>query len=107
MHSGFRESLDQLIQSYVERQGQTGIDWELHRNFPTSATSLHDQEQPEERNVRDTVNRPALVLPSPPVPPPQPLWQQGVHTNWSRHRMHRSELVSYLCFIVFGCMILV
>ncbi|KMS98310.1 hypothetical protein BVRB_4g093780 [Beta vulgaris subsp. vulgaris] len=93
LRSGFRESLDQLIQSYVERQGAP-IEWDLQRNLPTSTASLRDQEsQAEEPIVSNTVNRTSPVLSSPPVPPPQPLWQQHLHhANWSRHSMHRSEL---------------
>lgn len=99
MRSGFRESLDQLIQSYVERQG--------NRNLPSSATPRHDQERLEELTVSDTVNRPPLVFPSPPVPPPLPIWQQDLHNaNWSRHGMSRSELVNHLFAIVISRMIL-
>lgn len=98
LRSGFRESLDQLIQSYVERQGRAPIDWDLHRNLatPTPAPPEQDPDQPgDERDEgqRETMNRPSLVLPSPPVPPPQPLWHQDLHqTGWSRHSMHRSEI---------------
>ena len=106
LRSGFRESLDQLIQSYVERQGRAPIDWEHHRNLPTSATPRHDQERLEEPTVSDTVNRP-LVLSSPPAPPPLPIWQQDLHhANWSRHGMNRSELVNHLFAIVISHMIL-
>lgn len=99
LRSGFRESLDQLIQSYVERQNRAPIDWDLHRNLPTPtpASPDRDPEQADARNVvqQDSINRPSLVLPSPPVPPPQPLWHQEMHqTGWSRHSMHRSEIVS-------------
>ncbi|KAE7997113.1 hypothetical protein FH972_001773 [Carpinus fangiana] len=98
LRSGFRESLDQLIQSYVERQGRAPIDWDLHRTLPTPTPASPEQDQEQQRDEqnddqRDAINRPSLVLPSPPVPPPQPLWHQDLHhTGWSRHSMHRSEI---------------
>ncbi|GMH10222.1 hypothetical protein Nepgr_012063 [Nepenthes gracilis] len=95
LHSGFRESLDHLIQSYVERQGRAPMDWDLHRNSPTPALSRQDQEgQRDEPNEGDAISTPTLNLPSPPVPPPQPpVWHHDLHhANWSRHSMHRSEL---------------
>ncbi|XXG83686.1 hypothetical protein AAC387_Pa10g1381 [Persea americana] len=96
LRSGFRESLDQLIQSYVQRQGRNPIDWDLQRPLPTPATpeENQDQQRDDQNDQPDTVARPPLVVPSPPAPPPpQPLWHQDLHhTNWSRHTMHRSEI---------------
>ncbi|KAL5569482.1 hypothetical protein UlMin_026057 [Ulmus minor] len=98
LRSGFRESLDQLIQSYVERQSHAPIDWDLHRNLPTPTPSSSDRDQEQQRDEQsedqhDGINRPTIVLPSPPVPPPQPLWHQDLHHNgWTRHSMHRSEI---------------
>ncbi|THG11285.1 uncharacterized protein LOC114278766 isoform X2 [Camellia sinensis] len=98
LRSGFRESLDQLIESYVERQTRAPIDWDLHRNLPTPTPASPEQDQEQQRDEQngdqsDAMGRPSLVLPSPPVPPPQPLWHQDLHhTSWSRHSMHRSEL---------------
>lgn len=98
LRSGFRESLDQLIQSYVERQSRAPIDWDLHRTLPTSTPTSPERDQEQQRDEQnedqqDAINRPALVLPSPPVPPPQPLWHQDLHhTGWSRHSIHRSEI---------------
>ncbi|KAK9158712.1 hypothetical protein Scep_005286 [Stephania cephalantha] len=101
LRSGFRESLDQLVRSYVERQSRAPIDWDLHRNLPNPAAVEHDQEQSrDEQNENQTdAARPARVLPTPPVPPPQPLWHQELHhASWPRHNVHRSEIVRYLSF---------
>uniref|UniRef100_A0A2P2LKI3 Uncharacterized protein LOC105130682 n=1 Tax=Rhizophora mucronata TaxID=61149 RepID=A0A2P2LKI3_RHIMU len=97
LRSGFRESLDQLIQSYAERQGHAPIDWDLHRSLPTptpASPEQHEEQRDEQSEDQlDAVNRPSLVLPSPPVPSPQALWHQHLHhTSWSRHSMQRSEL---------------
>ncbi|CAN1258280.1 hypothetical protein LINPERPRIM_LOCUS9835 [Linum perenne] len=89
LRSGFRESLDQLIQSYAERQGHGPIDWDVHRNLPTLPEQDEEQQRDEHLgDQREAVNRPSLVLPRPPVPPPQPLWHQDLHqTGWSRHNI--------------------
>lgn len=100
LRSGFRESLDQLIQSYVERQGRSPIDWDLHRTLPTPSPEQDQEQQRDDQSEGqpDAVGRPPHGLPSPPVPPPQPLWHQELHhANWPRHNMHRSEFVSDLC----------
>lgn len=91
LHSGFRASLDQLIQSYVERQGRAPIDWDLQR----SDQNQLNNEQNEDQHV--AIGRPSPILPTPPVPPAQPLWHQDLHrSGWSRHNVHRAELVSLL-----------
>ena len=104
LRSGFRESLDQLIQSYVERQARAPLDWDQHRNLPTPTPTSPERDQEQQRDEQNgdqngATSRPSLVLPSPPVPPPQPLWHHDVHhSSWPRHSMHRSELVSTLPF---------
>ncbi|KAI3517186.1 hypothetical protein L1887_16397 [Cichorium endivia] len=93
LRSGFRESLDHLIQSYVERQSRAPLDWDLHRNMsPESGEQIDRNEQNENQN--EAIGRPSITLPSPPVPPPVPVWHHHDlnHSNWSRHSIHRSEL---------------
>ncbi|XP_059659333.1 uncharacterized protein LOC132306109 isoform X2 [Cornus florida] len=85
LQSGFRESLDQLIQSYVERQGHASSDWETL----SSPTLEHDQEgQDGDQNEghSDAVDNSPLVLPSAPV---TPLWDQELQdVNWPRDDLH-------------------
>ncbi|CAN1238656.1 Protein neuralized [Linum grandiflorum] len=94
LRSGFRESLDHLIQSYVERQGRPPIDWDVHRNLPIQNPASPEQDEEQQRDEPHEEQRAAVNRPRPPpVPPPQPLWHQDLHhTGWSRHSMHRSEL---------------
>ncbi|KAF3793445.1 hypothetical protein EJ110_NYTH03565 [Nymphaea thermarum] len=97
LRSGFRESLDQLIQSYLQRQSQAPGDWDLQALGHHEASVEQTQDQPGEGGqAEDQPNpniRPVVTLPPPPVPPPQPLWHRGLQaTGWSRQSLHRSEM---------------
>ncbi|XP_040992265.1 uncharacterized protein LOC121239177 [Juglans microcarpa x Juglans regia] len=93
LHSGFRESLDQLIQSYLERrESNDAIDWELPG---TSPSHVSEEQDPEHRSgdqndgQRDAVESPPLALPSP-APPSQPLYYlESQHDNWPHHDLHQ------------------
>ena len=99
LHSGFRDSLDQLIQSYVERQGNAAIDWELGGSSPSPASVEQDLEQASANQSEaqgDAVIRSPVPLPSQPIPPPPPIWdQESQHDNWTQHDMvhHRFGIV--------------
>lgn len=93
LHSRFRESLDQLIQSYVERQGQASADWELHGTSPTPATAEEELEQISGENdaQMDPVENPSFSLP--PFPPPsiQSRWDEDLHhVGWPQHDIHQN-----------------
>lgn len=93
LHSRFRESLDQLIQSYVERQGQASADWELHGTSPTPATAEEELEQISGENdaQMDAVENPSFSLP--PFPPPsiQSRWDEDLHhVGWPQHDIHQN-----------------
>ncbi|WVZ73089.1 hypothetical protein U9M48_021437 [Paspalum notatum var. saurae] len=83
LSNGFGESLERLIRSYVQRRGHGNLNWNLDAAMPPSNSPNENQEQ-----VQTPVNRPALVIPPPPLPPRQPLWHRELrHSNWSsRHR---------------------
>uniref|UniRef100_A0A0D9XH26 RING-type domain-containing protein n=1 Tax=Leersia perrieri TaxID=77586 RepID=A0A0D9XH26_9ORYZ len=96
LHSAFRENLDRLIRSYVERQGRGPVSWDLEGAPPAPDSPEQSQEQhrdDEERELHDNVVRPPLVIPPPPIPPRQPLWHSELHrNNWIRQNMHRSDI---------------
>ncbi|CAN6210129.1 unnamed protein product [Urochloa humidicola] len=98
LHSAFRENLDRLIRSYVERQGRGPLPWDLEGSQETTpAPNSPDQNQEQQRDDDDqelqhTVDRPPLVIPPPPMPPRQPLWHSELHrNNWIRQNIHRSS----------------
>nr|AAN62777.1 Hypothetical protein [Oryza sativa Japonica Group]ABF93546.1 hypothetical protein LOC_Os03g01720 [Oryza sativa Japonica Group]USH99887.1 putative protein-binding protein [Oryza sativa Japonica Group] len=96
LRSGFRESLDQLIQSYVRRQEEHDdpLDWDYQRQG--TATGLHSDDQGEDRideatnqTVSDTRDHQPSILPQ------QRHWQMELphhHHNWSQQAMRHSEL---------------
>ena len=105
LRSGFRENLDQLIQSYVERRGGglAHIDWDFQPE--TLDSQEHRREQQgflQDEDQLDGINQ-SQTLPNPPMPPPQPIWH---HTSYARS-LHRSEFVSldwFQAFCLFVCL---
>ncbi|RZC77216.1 hypothetical protein C5167_001406 [Papaver somniferum] len=96
LDSGFRESLSQLIQSFVERQGRPPSNWGLNRAMSMSMPTSQDRDQEDPADGQNEgqldTRPPPFSLPSPPAPPPQPLWHHELHhTNWPGHTMHRTE----------------
>ncbi|TYI73290.1 hypothetical protein E1A91_D07G120400v1 [Gossypium mustelinum] len=84
LRSGFRESLDQLIQSYVERQNHASIDWDLNEAAPTPESLEQDIEQ-QSRDQNEGQSSP-IAPSSPRMPSTQPLWDQDSHHyNWQPH----------------------
>ncbi|KAL5211571.1 hypothetical protein ABZP36_022418 [Zizania latifolia] len=91
LSNGFGESLERLIRSYVQRRGRGPLNWNIDAAMPAVNSPNENQEQErngETRQFQAPVNRPALVIPPPPLPPRQPLWHRALrHNNWSsRHR---------------------
>nr|BAJ94141.1 predicted protein [Hordeum vulgare subsp. vulgare] len=94
LSNGFGDSLEQLIRSYVQRRGHAPLNWNLDTAMPTANAPNGNQElvrNAENRQFQGPVNRPALVIPPPPLPPRQPLWHRDLrHNTWSsRHRVHQ------------------
>ncbi|KAL0403599.1 UNVERIFIED_CONTAM: hypothetical protein Sradi_2000700 [Sesamum radiatum] len=76
------------------RKGSYGLGSPQEPAFPPSPERDQDQQNNEQNeDQRAATDRPTLVLPTPPVPPPQPLWHQDLHhSGWSRHNVHRPEI---------------
>ncbi|KAG0453111.1 hypothetical protein HPP92_025775 [Vanilla planifolia] len=96
LRSGFRESLDRLIRSYVERQVHSPLDWAVQQNSPSPDSIEEELDQQRDNSIEDqhdSVVRPSSIIPSPPVPPRQPLWQSVMHhNNWSRQTIHHTDI---------------
>uniref|UniRef100_A0A453GZ88 Uncharacterized protein n=1 Tax=Aegilops tauschii subsp. strangulata TaxID=200361 RepID=A0A453GZ88_AEGTS len=105
LDSAFRENLDRLIRSYVERQGRGPLSLNLQGTPAVAAATPDPQEQDQEEQrhgdddeeqqlLRDAANvRPRLVIPPPPMPPRQPLWHSELHhNNWMRQNINRSDI---------------
>ncbi|KAG6476530.1 uncharacterized protein LOC122024362 [Zingiber officinale] len=94
LHSAFRESLDHLVQSYIERQGRGPFQWDMegmpnHELLEQDQRHQTDVVQSQQDSVRQLRAPPA---PRPPTPPPPPLWHAEVHHSWSRQSIRRSEV---------------
>ncbi|GMP88752.1 hypothetical protein CsSME_00040619 [Camellia sinensis var. sinensis] len=95
LRSDFRESLDQLIQSYVERQVYASVDWELDGTSSPSPNSpalvVQDVQQSGDQNQGqlDDVGGP-LVLPSMPFQD-----QELQDDNWPRNNLHQCSGIDW------------
>lgn len=101
--SEFRENLDQLIRSYIQRQDGNPVPWDLQTAVAAvqrPATMQEQDPQQEEAEAQNEVltntpdERPLVPPPPPPPPPPpHPLWQQELHQpTWTRHPLQRSDV---------------
>ncbi|TYK24188.1 Ring/U-Box superfamily protein, putative isoform 1 [Cucumis melo var. makuwa] len=88
LSSGFRESLDQLIQSYVERQGHGTGNRDMDEMMPpyTSAEQEQEHDRQSEGQAGSVESHSlALPLPLPPTLPSRQLWDNELSNgSWSR-----------------------
>ncbi|XP_021899072.1 uncharacterized protein LOC110815550 [Carica papaya] len=91
LHSGFRESLNHLIQSYVERQNHASLDWELHETSSGARVDQDLEQQSGNQNEGEGVDENHLLgVPSPSVIPVPSLWDhEQRHDQWPPHDMHQ------------------
>ncbi|KAL7226125.1 hypothetical protein ACSBR1_021287 [Camellia fascicularis] len=95
LQSDFRESLNQLIQSYAERQAHASVDWEVDGMLPSPLSpALMEQDVQQSVNQNqdwpDALERTPFVLPPPPVIPSHPFWGPELHgDNWPQNNLHQ------------------
>ncbi|XP_040994521.1 uncharacterized protein LOC121241016 isoform X2 [Juglans microcarpa x Juglans regia] len=98
LHSGFRESLDQVLQSYVERrESNAPIDWELpgtSSSHELDEPDLEHQSQNQNEGQGDTVESP-LPLPSRAIPSRPLYYLESYHDNWPQHDMHQRSGIEW------------
>lgn len=95
--SEFRDRLDQLIRSFIHRQGRTPRPWNI-AGPAQAAAGQQDQGQQRQvdADVRDNAAQAVPMFVPPPPPPPLPLWLRDTQTAaWPRQPVMRAgELVS-------------
>lgn len=86
LSSGFRESLDQLIQSYVERQGHGTGNRDINEIMPPYTSAEQEQEHDRQSEGQaGSVESHSLALPLPPALPSRQLWDNELSNgSWPR-----------------------
>ncbi|KAK4440671.1 hypothetical protein Salat_0402000 [Sesamum alatum] len=103
LRSGFRESLDQVLQSHVERQGHASGGWELDDASSSPSIVGQDQGQQNGRALALSADRNPFAPTSALVTASQPLWDdeelQGpnlAHNNLSQQLGTEWEVINEL-----------
>ncbi|XP_022986254.1 uncharacterized protein LOC111484063 [Cucurbita maxima] len=89
LSSGFRESLDQLIHSYIERQGHGTRD--IDETLPPYTSAEQEQEHNRQSEGQaGSVESHSLALPVPPTLPSRQLWDHELSNgSWPRRDFHQ------------------
>ncbi|XP_057781879.1 uncharacterized protein LOC131000123 isoform X2 [Salvia miltiorrhiza] len=92
LQSSFRESLDQVLQSHVERLGHASVDWELE----TASFPSHIEQDPEQQNgdqfpvPSESAERNPFTQSSTLFEASQQLWNGDLQvTDWARHYLNQ------------------
>ena len=89
LSSGFRESLDQLIHSYIERQGHGTRD--IDETMPPYTSAEQEQEHNRQSEGQaGSVESHSLAVPVPPTLPSRQLWDHELSNgSWPRRDFHQ------------------
>lgn len=93
LRSDFRQSLDQVLQLYAERQAHASVDWEMDETSP----SLREVEQDVQQSGSQNLGLPGvfeaaqILPPSVPVARSQPFWDLDhlQDDNWLRNNLQQ------------------
>ncbi|XP_057483566.1 uncharacterized protein LOC130770224 isoform X1 [Actinidia eriantha] len=95
LQSDFHQSLDNLVQSYVERQARVSVDWELDGALASqTSTSLMEhyvqQSGIQNQGPSGAAERDPFIRNSPPFAPSQAFWDQEFQDDtWSHTNLHQ------------------
>ncbi|KAM3201960.1 hypothetical protein P3L10_029584 [Capsicum annuum] len=92
LRSSFRESLNQLIQSYVERQGHASFDWDMDgtSSYPSDAEQEQQQENVNPDGPQINIEGNPFTATPPQETHSQPHWnREPEHQNLPRQHPHQ------------------